>query len=794
MRLINKNEQFLVVGWMGIKLSPQKTAASFFIKVTFRLHPDKPALSVVEEPDLVTGDIYYDEDDSRSLYYSSDFVPFKPRADVLVVGKCRAPKRTKVPAREVAFEVGSKTKTMNVFGNRYWKKGLLGSTATDPEPFTEIDLSYENSFGGPGYKKNPVGKGISKIEAEDGKKVHPLPNIVSPDDQIVSPNSRPEPAGFGALHQTWEQRMALVGTYDKDYEKKRWPCFPEDFDWNFFNSAPKDQQVDGFLRGDETLTFKNLHPEHPEYRSALPGLRALCFLEETGRNDQPGDLRKVPLNLDTVWIDMEMEKLVLVWRGLTEVQSSKLKEFKAIFVLTEPLSEPDHDLVHYRNLIQERIAEEDAEFAIEERPSVDVDAIMKKEMAALDAEVAQAEKEFADLEASSAAEEAKHLQLVREKMGDDAPLLDKVLNQPPANEVPLSVIMPHIEALRAERPDLAAQWEESIKEAEGAEQEMAAMDAEEAEFDAAMEQEPALTRAAVIAKVKSGEGFENADLSGLDLSKLDLSGVNFAGARLKKVDFSDSNLSGASFQGADLSQSNLSGTNMDGAVLDDVRFSGANCTGTIFRAVSVEGTDFSGLVLKDANFSNAYGEYADFSGADLIGAVFAGAKLPRSDFDGCQLAGADFSQAEIKDADFANVKAPGINLEKADITGLRSGEVSDFRKAKIRFAKAAGSMWESCVLDGADFSHALLTGAQFVDASMVAANLDRVVADGANFEDANLQQGWLTNANFLRASFERTNLSNAILRGSNMYEAGFLDVVIDGADFRTANLKGTLLA
>lgn len=794
MKIVNNQEEFLSIGWLEIKLSPKKTVASFFIKSTFKLQPDHSAIPVEEEPDLVTGDIFYEEDDSRSLYYSSDFVPFKPRADVVVVGKCHAPKGTKVPAREVTIEVGSKTKTINVFGNRYWKKFHLGTSASDPEPFTEIDLCYENSFGGHGYKKNPVGKGIGKIETENGKKLCLLPNILRPDQQLISKNSRPEPVGFGALHHNWAQRMALVGTYSKSYAKKRWPCFPEDFDWGFFNSAPKDQQVEGYMRGDETLLFKNLHHEHPEYRSALPGLRALCFLEEMGNNDQPGNLRRVPLNLDTAWIDMENEKLVLVWRGLTEVKSPKLKEFNSVFVLTEPLSEPDHDLQHYRELMQETIAREEAEFAIEERPSVDVDAIMKKEMAVLDAEAAQAEKEFADLEAGSAADEAKHLKLVREQMGDDASLLDKILSQPPANVIPLSAIMPQVEALRAERPDLAAQWEESLKDAGNAEQEMSAMDAEEAEFDAEMAQEPALTREAFIAKVKSGEGFEKADLSELDLSKLDLSGINLAGARMNKVDLSDSNLSRAILKKADLSQSNLSGANLEGAVLDDVRLGGAICANTIFRSVSIEGADFSGLVLKDADFSNACGEYADFSVADLTGAVFVEAKLPRSDFDGCQLTGTDFRKAEIRDAEFANVQAQKINMESADITGLRSGEASDFREANIRFTRAAGSMWEGCVLDKADFTQAVLTGAQFVDASLNEANFDRVDAEGVNFEDANLEHAWLSNANFLRASFERTNLSKAKLYGSNMYEAGFLDVVIDGADFRASNLKGTLLA
>lgn len=794
MRIINRHGNFLTLGWLVSKLQPQKLSATFILKGTFSLANNKPAIPAEKNPGLISGDIHLDDDIERSLYYSSDFVPFKPRADVLFVGKCHAPKGTKVPARKVTIEVGSKTKTTNVFGNRYWKKFSLGTSASDPEPFTEIDLCYENSFGGHGYKKNPVGKGFGKVETDDGEKLRLLPNILRPSQQLITKNSRPEPVGFGALHHNWAQRMALVGTYTKSYAKKRWPCFPEDFDWGFFNSAPRDQQVEGYMRGDETLLFKNLHPEHPEYRSALPGLRALCFLEEMGNNDQPGVLRKVSMNLDTVWIDMEKEKLVLVWRGLTEVQFPKLKEFNSVFVFTEPLSEPDHDLKHYRALMQETIVREDAEFEIEESQFEDVDAIMKKEMAELDAEAAKVEKEFADLEAGSAAEEAKHLELVRGKMGDDAALLEKVLSQPPANVIPLSTIMPQVEALQAERPDLAAQWEESLKEDGNAEKEMAAMDAEEAEFDAEMTEEPPLTREAVIAKVKSGEGLENTDLSELDLSKLDLSGVNLAGARMEEVNLSDSNLTRAILKEADLSRSNLSGANMDGAVLDKVRLDGANCVNTIFRSVSIELSDFSGLVLKDADFSSACGEYVDFSGADLTGAVFVEAKLPRSDFDGCQLAGADFRKAEIRDTDFYNVQAQKINMESADMSGLRSGKASDFCEANFRFTRAVGSMWEGCVLDKTDFTQAVLTGAQFVDATLVEANLDRVDAEGVNFEDAKLQHAWLCNANFLRASFERADLSNAKLHGSNMYEAGFLDVVIDGTDFRASNLKGTLLA
>src|SRR5262249_4124038 len=157
-----------------------------------------------------------------------------------------------------------------------------------------------------------------------------------PRRKIMGPTDSPDPVGFGPIAAGWLPRARLLGTYDQKWRKERWPWFPDDFDWGHFNAAPRDQQVEGYLRGDEELEFENLHSEQPMYRSRLPGRRARWFLEERTKGG-PMQWKEVPLNLDTVWIDMEALQLVLVWRGLVEVQSVRLNEIEGMFVVTEPL-------------------------------------------------------------------------------------------------------------------------------------------------------------------------------------------------------------------------------------------------------------------------------------------------------------------------------------------------------------------------------------------------------------------------------------------------------------------------
>src|SRR6185436_20521774 len=108
--------------------------------------------------------------------------------------------------------------------------------------------------------------------------------------------------------------------------KERWPYFPDDFDFTYFNAAPEDQQLRKYLHGDEELRFDNLHPTIPSYRSALPGLRMRAFLSEKLKSGKR--FREIPLNLDTLFVDMDKERLLLVWRGVAPVLSEELTEIE----------------------------------------------------------------------------------------------------------------------------------------------------------------------------------------------------------------------------------------------------------------------------------------------------------------------------------------------------------------------------------------------------------------------------------------------------------------------------------
>ena len=176
---------------------------------------------------LQTGDALLEFDQLKDAFACMGESPMpdtgmpKPNGEVLVSGKCFAPGGRAIPAHQVSLQVGPVNKTLYVFGNRFWKRaGGMVKTISDPEPFKEMEISFQNAFGGEGFEKNPVGKGFAPIEDEKGETLHPLPNIEDPDQLMGSPDDKPEPAGFSVLDPSWSQRMRFQGTYTKKYLKK----------------------------------------------------------------------------------------------------------------------------------------------------------------------------------------------------------------------------------------------------------------------------------------------------------------------------------------------------------------------------------------------------------------------------------------------------------------------------------------------------------------------------------------------------------------------------------------------
>ncbi|MBN3752380.1 DUF2169 domain-containing protein [Paraburkholderia sp. Tr-20389] len=110
-------------------------------------------------------------------------------------------------------------------------------------------------------------------------------DATNPDDFIRTAQTYGEsPAGFGAVGRSWVPRLQMAGTYDAKWQNERWPLLPDDFDFGYWNCAPRDQQID-VLPPDARIELWNL--ADPD--STSNGY--LCF-------DLPGDWPLVLLRRD----------------------------------------------------------------------------------------------------------------------------------------------------------------------------------------------------------------------------------------------------------------------------------------------------------------------------------------------------------------------------------------------------------------------------------------------------------------------------------------------------------------
>jgi uncharacterized protein YjbI with pentapeptide repeats len=710
---------------------------TLIVKGTFDCVPGKN-LEPAREQLFPTGDIYLNDDMQGSCIYESDFAYYKPRADILLTGKCYSAGTKPIQVSKVVFQVGNINKTLSIFGRRYWKG--LALAPSDPEMFTEMQLSYENSFGGAGFAKNPIGTGYLSDQQDGGPRSLLLPTVEDPHHLVRSPKDSPEPAGFGPLGKTWPQRGKKIGTYTDRYVDERWPWFPVDFDWGYFNAAPRDMQVEGFLRGDEPLFFQNLHPQHSNYHCRLPGLRVRCFIN---KGDSPqaeqSRLTEVPLNLDTLWVDMEAEKLVLVWRGVTQIENEDFEEIQHLFLVAENLAEEKGTLAHYQQVFLNHFIHEEEEHLPESPEPAAPEDTIEQEIKIAEAEIAKAE-----------------------------------------------------EALRAEllAADINPNFEIPPQSDEAKEEEARLLKQYAADEPTAL----ALTRDDVANARASAKDLSSQDLSNLDLSGLDLQGMNFQGAIFTGTSLKHANLSGAVFLEANLCSADLAGGNLQKANLKDADFSNADFLGADLSGAMMENTILEKARMQKAILTNVQAEGAFFSGADLAGATCSGGFFDGADFSKAILNYTDFRGASLKDASVEGAEGECVNLDNADISGLRASEGIKFHRATIQKVLGGGSIWTDADLTEADFSFSDLPGADFSSAILTRANLSAVDMKKAKFARAKMLGTRCQSANFFQGSFEKADLTDADFSWANLYGAEFLNATVTRAKFQMANLKMTKLA
>src|SRR5579859_749927 len=319
------NETGLHAWTIPWQVKPPDHAIVVVVKATY-LVGDDGVLRRAPEQDPPSGDVEHEPDEllpagASSLRYASDFAVFKPAADVLLVGHAYPPDAN-VGVTNVELRVGnSLRRRLAVFGDRKW--GGFGFEG-QPARFDKMPLRWERAMGGPMSEDNPVGRGYRSGVA--------APNVERPEALVKTRDDRPAPACCAPLSPAWKARRSKTGTYDAAWMKERWPYLPADFDWTHFNAAPPEQQVP-YLQGDERFAVVGVRPGGKGFEGRLPGDRPRVFAQRT--EEVGADFFEVLLRVDTMWIDGDAGKVVLVWRGIYSTPDDDSPDIAAIFVDVE---------------------------------------------------------------------------------------------------------------------------------------------------------------------------------------------------------------------------------------------------------------------------------------------------------------------------------------------------------------------------------------------------------------------------------------------------------------------------
>ena len=347
MEIIN-DTPFLVEA-LPLKGPGLKDVLTVIVKGTFDIRAKDRAVSPSEDQmPVIYGDIPVDEDNPTTVKFESDTVPFKPRADIVAVGRAHAPRGKKVQILDAAVMVGQTRKIVRIFGDRKWVESrMVKIHPSDPVPFSSMELSYEKAYGGVDFvsggwcKQNPIGTGYIFPDKKKPVEDRPLPNIEDHRNLIQTPYDQPMPAGFGFYGKTWEPRVKHMGTYDEKWRKERSPDPPADFKFDFYNGAHPDLQVEGYLKGDESVELLNLSPDGAMSFN-LPGIRPSCMVtksfelfphDQVPDNAPPKDEQwdeSVDLKLDTLCFLPEEKRFYQVWRGLCPVADFRAMEVKSV--------------------------------------------------------------------------------------------------------------------------------------------------------------------------------------------------------------------------------------------------------------------------------------------------------------------------------------------------------------------------------------------------------------------------------------------------------------------------------
>lgn len=300
--LFENHTPFPAIAWLSVDNQGKEYSSTVVrVKYLFDTMDEEGLWTLKLDPDqgeLFGEDIFYEDNMEASVQYESDYVAYKPHADLVINAYAHTPVARDFwtcGVKAVRYTTEAKEPTLlveqwlKVHGKRYWQDNVTGWSVGKAEPSTKVSLRYENAFGGvvldPNvdkedenayveyYEPNPVGKGlIHKILAKEGNIA--LPQVEAVSDPVVKAYMPYTPQGLGFIHRSWHPRLALAGTFDKKWEQVKHPLMPDDYQEAHNNAAHPNLQLKekGYFHVGDTIILHKLLKGKETQAFQIPGI------------------------------------------------------------------------------------------------------------------------------------------------------------------------------------------------------------------------------------------------------------------------------------------------------------------------------------------------------------------------------------------------------------------------------------------------------------------------------------------------------------------------------------------
>lgn len=655
----------------------------------------------------------------------------KPYAEFLLAGHAGIGEA--VSALDVMARVGPL--------ERRWRvEGESGKAGMRVKPFTRMPLDHTQSWGGPGCKDNPLGRGH-----DDNR--HPTLMAIGLDGSPVVRSSLASPGPLPPDFQLRKNYLDAVAPEmsDKHYLETCFPGLPASINRRYFQMAAPSQWLKQ-PQWPETVPFelRGFRPDDGVLRGEFPALQARAF---AWGHDDSGP-QEIVMQRKTLWLLPDNDVGLMVFTGHVPLKHLFDEPLAALLVGLDAAASP-RDEAHYADVYARRSQADTPSFEFMNDPD-----LMPLNMP---------------------------LNVIRDLT--DHPDSQRYGGRP-LKETDVSLFYQDVnEAIRRYQQQPAPEAESGV-------------DLPVADVDDGV-LAPVVSDAGADWLREGSDAAQNLSFTSTDFVSQTLRNKHFSYCTFSHSDFSHARLESCTFEQCRFIACTFTNTTLDavtvqGGFMRHSRFQAARFERGRWEKVNVESCGFQLSQLLACSWQHNVIMKADFSHCRLEACAFNNGFFSDSVFTASAFQNAHIGSCVFEKCTVRGVVMTDCTLVKNSLVG---GDWQESRFSACRFDSIttglgidlSGVCFEQCSMSKIGFTRAVLCDSRFQGCTMLESNCDKANLDSAVIQACDMAGLRLKDALLTRSQWRSTSLQQSMLYNADLRDATFTQCNFAGANLALIN-------